>query len=354
MGKESIPDMDLCKLAYHPERVAEWKQTGDCFPVYVEVGPTNRCNHNCMFCALDWVERGEIRIDKKVLCKNLEDMARSGVESVMFAGEGEPLAHPNAQKFVQEARKNNMEVYLTTNGVLLTRKRVEEIIPYLSWIRFSVDAGTRESYGKIHRTREEDFDRVWRNIGDCVDVGRTSTRGFNVSVQTLLLSENIGEIERLAELCKQNGVSNLQVKPYSHHPDSKNDLSVDLESAQRLGERLKRFEDGTFRVFYRGKSVERLTSEKGYSECLGLPFFALIDASGNVLPCNLFYEKPEFYYGNINHQMFSELWKGDKRKQVLERLRQQGIGGCRDGCRLDPSNRYLSIVKNPGAYYRGL
>ena len=353
MTKEKIPDMDLCKLAFHPERVAEWKETGDCFPVYVEIGPTNWCNHNCIFCALDWVPNGIVKIDEKILCKNLEDMAQTGVESVMFAGEGEPLGHPNIDTFVQVARKNNMEVYMTTNGVLLDRKRVEKIIPYLSWIRFSIDSGTRESYAHIHKTRESDFDRVWKNISDCVEVG-TKNPGFNVSVQTLLLSENLNEIERLAQRCKDYGVSNLQVKPYSHHPESKNDFSVDYKAAQKLGNKLKKMEGDNFKIFYRGKSIERLSSEKGYLECHGLPFFALVDCNGNVLPCNLFYGKPEFYYGNINENPFSVLWKSEQRKEVLEKLKEKGIGECRDGCRLDASNRYLSIIQNPGPYHRGL
>ena len=55
-------DIDSHKLMYHPERVAEWKEKGDCYPIYVEIGLTNVCNHKCIFCGLDWA-RGKNILD---------------------------------------------------------------------------------------------------------------------------------------------------------------------------------------------------------------------------------------------------------------------------------------------------
>ena len=67
-------EVDSHRLSFHPERVAEWKQEGDCYPIYVEIGPTNKCNHKCMFCALDWLERGAaVDIDVDLLRKKLVD-----------------------------------------------------------------------------------------------------------------------------------------------------------------------------------------------------------------------------------------------------------------------------------------
>ena len=43
------PEVDNHKLMYHPERVTEWRERKDCYPIYVEIGPTNACNHRCIF-----------------------------------------------------------------------------------------------------------------------------------------------------------------------------------------------------------------------------------------------------------------------------------------------------------------
>src|SRR3989344_2676009 len=97
------PEIDSHKLMFHPERVAEWEKNGDCFPIYVEVGTTNRCNHQCTFCALDYLEKGGHEIETGMLLENLEDMAEHGIKSMMFAGEGEPLMHKNINWFVRHA-----------------------------------------------------------------------------------------------------------------------------------------------------------------------------------------------------------------------------------------------------------
>jgi len=44
-------------------------------------------------------------------------------------------------------------------------------------------------------------------------------------------------------------------------------------------------------------------------------FMALIDASGNVMPCSVFYEKDDFYYGNIYKNGFKEIWTGREGKR---------------------------------------
>ena len=84
-----------------------------------------------------------------------------------------------------------------------------------------------------------------------------------------------------------------------------------------------------------------------YSKCYGLPFITLIDAKGNVLPCNLFYNKKEFTYGNLYEQSFNKIWDGEARQRVLEKINKKGTKDCRRGCRLDVVNRYLQRLKNP-------
>ena len=41
--------MDSHKLIYHPERVAAWKRGENIYPIELEIGLTNACNHRCIF-----------------------------------------------------------------------------------------------------------------------------------------------------------------------------------------------------------------------------------------------------------------------------------------------------------------
>lgn len=340
-------DADNHKLIYHPKRIAEWEQNGDCFPIYVEIGLTNRCNHRCIFCALDYLERGVKDINSKVLEENLEDMASHGVKSVMFAGEGEPLLHKDISYFVEIAKKNKMDVAITTNGVGFTKELADKIIPYLSWIRFSLDAGTSKTYSKIHGTTEKDFEKVLQNIKYVTRIKKKNNYSLEVGVQSLLTYLNLNETIFMTELMKEIGVDNVQIKPYSPHPLSKNDLRFNYGEAEKIREGLESLSTKKFQVVYRKNTIKRLNEERSYPECYGLSFFSLIDAFGNVIPCNLFYKKEEFIYGNINEEKFSEIWKGERRKGIIKKIKNNGVGECRKGCRLDVINRYLERLKNP-------
>lgn len=343
-------NVDNHKLTYHPERVDKWCKNGDCHPIYVEVGPTDACNHKCTFCALDFLECGANFIDSDILISNLRCMANNGLKSVMFAGEGEPLLHKDIILFIEKAKEFGLDISMTTNGVLFTKEKIEKCLKHLSWIRFSIDSGTPENYSQIHGTYENDFETVLNNIRQAVIYKKKNDLKTTIGTQFLVIPQNIGQAAILAQKLKEIGADNLQIKPYSHHPQSKNDFVIDPEEYNQLKDELMQFNSKDFKILFRKATAQRIHEDTPYPECHGLPFFALIDAKGNVIPCNLFYNTSEFTYGNINNHSFAEIWNSEKRKEVLKKIKQKGIEECRKGCRLDAINRYLNRLKNPGPH----
>jgi radical SAM protein with 4Fe4S-binding SPASM domain len=338
-------DVDNHKLMLHPERVAEWKEKGDCYPIYVEIGPTNSCNHRCGFCALDYLKFGKDFIDKDIMVSTLKSIGEQGTKSVMFAGEGEPLLHKNIGLFTQTAKQAGMDVSITTNGIAFTKKNIEKCLPNLSWIRFSIDSGSPENYAKVHGTNQEDFGRLIRNIEETIKFRNENNLETIIGAQFLAISQNINEATKLARILNKIEIDNLQIKPYSHHPlKDKKGFNLDIEKYNGLEDDLMKYNSGKFKVLFRKATAKRIDEGINYPECYGLPFFTLIDSKGNIMPCNLFYKDEKFTYGNLYENSFSEVWKGEKRKKILEKI---NINECRKGCRLDPINRYLDRLKNP-------
>lgn len=337
-------EVDSHKLIYHPERVDEWVKRGDCFPIYVEIGPTNKCNHRCVFCSLDWVEKGVREIDKDVMISNLRDMAVGGVKSVMFAGEGEPLLHSSIELFIQKSKEYGLDVSMSTNGVIFTREKIEKCLPKLSWVRFSINAGVPEKYSMIHKTNANDFSRVVENIRKAAQYKRENKLNTTIGTQMVMIPENIGDVKELILTLKEAGADNLQLKPYSHHPNTKNFFSVDKKEYDKIKELTKQFNSPDFNILFRESTIDRMNEGVTYPKCYGLPFFALIDSKGNVLPCNRFYNNEEFIYGNLYEKKFSEIWWGQKRKDFFDKI---NIAECGKGCKLDVVNKYLQRLKNP-------
>lgn len=339
-------NIDSHKLMYHPQRVAEYLERGDCAPIYLEIGLSNLCNHNCIFCGLDWA-RGKEELETKILLENLKDIGEFGVKSICFAGAGEPLLHKDFSLIVQKTKEYGMDVAFSTNTVLFNEKKAKETLPYTSWIRFSVDAATSKTHAKVHRTSEKDFPKILKNLSDAVKIKKDNNYKTTLGVQFMLLEENAHEVLKFAEICRNIGVDNLQVKPYSLNPNSQNKISIDYRRFDNIQHELESLSVSDFNVFYRVNRIQSISKEQKYNTCLGLPFIAIINERGNVEPCHLFYDVHSFSYGNIYEKKFSEIWKGNRRKNVLKKIIKRGISDCKKGCRLDSINNYLYRLKNP-------
>lgn len=339
--------IDAHKLIYHPARITEWLKTGDCYPVYVEVGLTSRCNHRCIYCALDWLSDRRTSIQKEVMLNALTEMSSCGVKALMFAGEGEPLLHTDIIQFVKHAYAKKLKVAITTNGVLFDSEKAGKSLPYLSWIRFSVDTGNPEEYARIHQTVPEDLETVISNIECAAAIKKKHNLHVDIGVQALLLPDNIDGVLKLAKIIKNTGADNFQLKPFSPHPLSNNQHQIKNERYAQLEDEFKSMSTEDFKIIYRKDTIRRINEPPCYQSCLGLPFFTLINAKGDIIPCNLYYENQDFSYGNLNREAFSDIWKSSRRKRIVEKISSEKLQNCRRGCRLDAINQYLHRLKFP-------
>lgn len=339
--------IDSHKLIYHPRRVSQWLSGETIYPVCIEIGPIARCNHRCIYCAFDYLGYKGPLIDTNVLKRALADVAQHGVKSVVFAGEGEPLLHHEISELTIFAKSSGLDIALSTNGVLFNNGLARECLESLAWIRFSLDAGTRETYVRVHRCLEKDFETALENINNAVKVKRTHGYNCGIGVQALLLPENLEEMVSLGIMLKDIGVDYFTVKPFSKHPSSICDINFDYINSLPLGEELRRLNSDSFKVVFRAHTMEKLGEERPYKECLGLPFMTVIDSHGDVYTCNTFLGNKDFCYGNIYQNSFSEIWEGEQRKGVLKMVAEMGIEKCREVCRLDEMNRYLWELRNP-------
>lgn len=344
----SVKDSDSHKLMYHPVETSKWLKNELDNPIHAEVGITNKCNHRCVFCTLDWINHGVNAIEKEVMFRCLKSMSEIGIKSIYYAGEGEPTIHPNFVEFLDYGKKLGISNSVSTNGSRFDEEMARQALKNLSWMRFSVDAGTNKTYSHIHGTSEKEFDRVINNIKNSVIIKRENKYEVDIGVQLILMPENIGEVEALANIVKEIGVDNFQVKPAHNHPKSSYSPEIYQFSHHTLKENLEKLNDDKFTVVVRTKSMERLLQERTYKTCHGFDFYALIDAKGNVVPCNVFYDNPEYTYGNINETDFKEIWQSQRRKEIISKISGLCFKQCGNyRCRLDVMNRYLERIKSP-------
>ena len=345
--------IDGQKISYHIRELSGWLKGEMVWPIYVEIAPSGGCNQRCVFCAFDYLGYKARFIDTDSLKGALRQMAKGGVKSVMFAGEGEPLLHKDIAEIVLCAKKSGLDAAMTTNGTLLSEAVAGRIIPHLDWLRISLDAASARTYARLHRCKEDVFRGVLENLRQAVRIKRKNNYSCSLGAQLLLLEENYRQARELAGILKDIGLDYLVLKPYSQHPKSKNRLGNRKNYAdyQDIGDKLLKLSDNNFKVILRVKAVRKLEQARGYQNCLALPFWAYISSQGDVCACSSFLGDKRYIYGNIHKDSFRDICEGKRRKDIIAYFAQKfDAGDCRKNCRMDEVNRYLWELKHPGAH----
>jgi len=249
---------------------------------------------------------------------------------------------------VKATKAAGIDVSFTTNATVLNEKFVQEALPLTSWIKVSMNAGTRETYARIHQTKESDFDRVVANLKRAVAHKRSQGIHCTIGAQALLLPENADEIETLARVCRDEiGLDYLVVKPYSQHKYSLTHLyeKVNYENYLAMEERFEDFSTEGFDLVFRSHTMKKYveSDDKRYKKCNATPFsWAYVMADGALYGCSAYLLDERFDYGNLMEKPFKEIWQGERRQANFHHVRKDlDIRECRKNCRMDEVNRYL-------------
>lgn len=355
-------NIDSHKLMFHPARVTRWFEAKDdwdkqktIYPIYVEITPIGSCNHRCTFCSVDYIGYKSIKQDEKVLSARIKEMAKLGVKSIMFAGEGEPTLYKPLPNILDVCSEVGIDTSLTTNAVAMNEKNIENYVKNCTWIKVSINAGDKETYAKIHTTKESDFDTVVHNLTLASKIKKEKGYNCTIGAQMLLLPENKDTAVKLAKTVREAGVDYLVIKPYTQslYGASRVYEGLTYEDMMYLEKELNKLETKDFKVIFRANTMKKLEEEKQpYSKCYATPYFwAYIMADGRVYGCSAYLENKKFEYGNINNNSFQEIWESQKRKESIRFVKDGlDISQCRKNCRMDEVNRYLWELKHPNSH----
>lgn len=341
--------LDSHKLHYHPQPVSKFLDTNDSYPIYMEVSPVGSCNHRCVFCAYDYIGYPNRKINQKTLLKTLGEMHSCGLKSVLYAGEGEPLLHPNISNMITETKKTGLDVGLFTNGELLTKKLNEDIFKHLTFIRFSVNAGDDTSYKNIHK--KDVFNKIINNIKYSVELKKENNLNTTLGIQCVLLPENINSVENLVKIASEIGVDYISIKPFNLQNEEQfyqQEKPFKLNELNELFKKLESYSTETFNVTARVNAFEQHHEKRSYNHCYGCNFITALNSAGELATCLPYWDKKEYVYGNINESSFLDIWNGEKRKKIKHYLENHlDVHKCPANCRPNAINNFLYELKHP-------
>ena len=347
--------IDGHKLYWHLDRVAAWQKDRLVAPIYLEISPVSYCDNRCVFCGLDFARNERVTIDADTLMSRISEMAPLGVKSIMFAGEGEPLLHPRIGDLVRHSRKCGIDVSITTNGMSGNSAVWHEILPELTWIRFSVDAASSEMYSEVHGVTPSCFERTLASLKDAVHVKKERQLPVTIGVQFLMIRQNLVDIVNAVDLYSGIGVDYLSFKPYSEHPQmiNKSGFTYTLEMIESIEEEIGRHSAwGDTAIIFRKNATEAYAGAmQRYSSCRALPFWGYISSKGDFYTCSVYLNDERFKAGAIYSETMQSIFFGGKRKTSIA-FAEHGLElgrECRINCRMARINEFLEfLVREPG------
>ncbi|MCX6817401.1 MAG: radical SAM protein [Candidatus Aenigmarchaeota archaeon] len=186
------------------EKVEHFRRKRTVSWAVVEV--TEACNLNCKWCYASSSYKnknaGFMREDEIIFILNR--LSEAGARQVTYSG-GEPSIYPHLDFAIKEAKERGMVVHVNTNGYMLTKGLAAKWAGLgVTQVQVNIDSTDAAKHDEI-RGRAGSFSRALKGIGN------TAAAGITPVSQTVLTSENEGEVMRIICLARKAGVERVRL-----------------------------------------------------------------------------------------------------------------------------------------------
>jgi radical SAM protein with 4Fe4S-binding SPASM domain len=335
-------------------------------------GMTYKCNLRCTTCGV-WV-RGETDTEVELTTAEILETARQlrdlGVPQVILVG-SEPLLRKDALEVIEGMRALGLEVDVITNGTMFTETLSERLVRAgVQTVTVSID-GVGERHNVI-RGQVRAYERAMAGMERLAQVKkRLGSNRPNMAVHATISALNTDMLEEISNLSETLGLEvSFQLASETTLEEVQ---STRLDGAVVAGdefvsrdgtflpdrEGVKRIRDflGKPGVLKRHPSLAILTAMSDddilhgrfpVRTCHVVEGEILIDPYGEVRPCS---HLEQYSYGNVKDTPVAEIWRGMKRRKLLDTVRTDMFPVC-DKCCQHRSN--LTVWQKGSMILKGL
>ncbi len=284
---------------YNPEIIEPYDMDKS-RPKSLYISPTFGCNLKCIYC-YNKQQRKEATGSELTTEEwfDVFDQAKDlGIEVVAFTG-GEPLLRKDVFELAGYANSTGMTSTLLTNGILINRDNIEELVRSFGTFALSLDS---------HIEEKNDFLRgkgTYKATIDAIRLLQERNRVF--TIMAVITKHNVFDMPGLHRFSLEElDCSNIFTSPYIPNSMDEVDLLPELEDYMKtMADVIKIVEDfyGEDRLSilkFRGKPVR-------HCHCGAAAVEISVDADGSVYPCQAFHIK-EFCGGNVRDKNLAEIF----------------------------------------------
>ena len=327
----------------------------------IEVDPSNACNHACSFCLSSYIHfdkyKGTETFSRAVMPRDMlmslcEDFVDMKVRAVNWTGGGEPTLNKHLKEAIAYCGSHGIKMGMFTNGTLFDKwDMFETLVDNMTWVRISVDAGTKETYDGIRRARgKQNWDKMVENLNKLIEVNKSKGNKIDIGVGYVVSPDTYHEIVDFAKFFKDFDLTYCQYKPevviredggeqreIEFWRDKVNPLL--MEAKDILGNKFQmnsyKFEDLT---------TDREKFGRNYKKCLGSQVSPCIGADGHVYVCTNHRGWKQYSYGCLyDGKSFKEIWSDLRRRKAVMGLIEniECFSNCTKLCKPHESNKAI-------------
>ena len=354
------------KILANADRVIEFIETGNTSPVLIEVDPSNACNHACSFCLSSYIHFDKYRgtetfsraiMPRDMLMKLCEDFVDMGVRAVNWTGGGEPTLNKYLKEAIKYCGTNGIKMGIFTNGTLLDKHDLfETMIDNMTWVRISVDSGTKETYDAVRVPKGgANWDKMVSNVTKLIEVNNSKNKKIDIGVGFVISPDTYHEIVDFAKFFKNFDLTYCQYKPeiiIREDGGQQRDIEFWQDKVQPLLDEAKEILGDKFEV--NGYKLEDLAMDRkefgrNYKKCLGSQISPCVGADGHVYVCTNHRGWKQYSYGCLyDNKSFKEIWNDiQTRQKVMNQIEcVECFANCTKLCKPHESNKAMWDIYN--------
>jgi MoaA/NifB/PqqE/SkfB family radical SAM enzyme len=311
------------KIVWHQGKLNDLREGKISSPICVRVKPTNKCNHNCFYCAYKSEISGvhdnanqRDEIPGKKMIEILNNFKEMGVKSVIYSGGGEPLVYPQISETIERTIDLGLDFAMITNGQNLEGKVSKLLAGNALWVRISANDCDAKTFSQTRRCNEKLFYKRNENIKEFANMKNKSCK---LGIHFVVHRGNKNKIFDSAEFYKKLGADNIKFVPmWSNKPLEYHKLFRE-ESTKQIKKAKKELESGGFKInnSYNDFLLNN-TSEKNFRRCFRMEIVTAIGADCNVYTCPDKSYDEQGKIGSIKNISFKDLWFSDETKNFFK------------------------------------
>ncbi|MFW6008195.1 MAG: radical SAM protein [archaeon] len=285
--------------------------------LYVEL--TQNCISKCDFCKPNWNNNPKFNMSEELFQEILNNYIKYA-SLVDLRGWGESLILPNFKSRIEQVSELGANIRMATTLGCGSKDTLNSLIDNDVFLSISLDAIDKKLYESIRPGIN--FDTVIKNIKYVTKkLEKKGTLENNIRLSMTMHRDNLYEAEKILDLAKDVGITQLRIVPVQSYPTNpillKNFKELTINTLNNLSDNADKKKINLQLGF--SPFEEFIVKDKTYNPCCHPWMYTFINYTGDILPCEHMLGNSDINISIGNISKTKNWWNGHLMKEFRKK-----------------------------------